>query len=212
MRNAFLRSLTLILALSFGTQAFSAEATGAAKFISDAGQQVIQIVSDKKTTEPQRDVVFHKMFVEKFDVPAIARFALGRHWREATPAEQQTYMQEFETMIVKVYGQRFSGYAGQSFNILGSKPLETAGDELVRSNIAQPDGGPSVAIDWRVRNTGGGYKIIDVIVEGVSMSITQRNEFDSIIQSSGGQVSGLLAEMKKRASNPAAAPIAATIK
>ena len=206
MRNAIFRSLALLLVLSFGTQAFSAELSGSAQFVNNLGQKVIDMLANKNFTAKQREAEFSTMFKTNFDVPVISKFALGRHWREATPAEQQTYSQDFETMIVRVYNQRFSDYAGQTFNVTGSKPLETAGDELVRSNIAQQDG-PPVAIDWRVRNKNGNYKIIDVIVEGVSMSITQRNEFDSIIQANGGQVAGLLKEMKSRINNPTAAAV-----
>jgi phospholipid transport system substrate-binding protein len=70
---------------------------------------------------------------------------------------------------------------------------------MVHSEIEQPDGAPPIDVDWRVRETAGSDKIIDVAVEGVSMSVTQRSDFDSIVQQSG--IDGLLQNMQSRIAN-----------
>ena len=72
-------------------------------------------------------------------------------------------------------------------------------DTVVRSEIVSP-GFPEVRVDWRVRRTGGAYRIVDVTVEGVSLAITQRDEFAAVIRSNGGQVEGLLSALREETS------------
>lgn len=202
MTRLFLRLLLIIMVFTASHGALAAELSPAAKFVDQLGQKAISLLGDQKITRSQREIQFATLLKANFDVPTLAHFALGRHWRDASEAEQKEYLQLFEDMVVKVYNRRFDDYAGQQFSTLGSSPLETNGpkDELVKTSIAQPDG-PPITVEWRVRQKEKGYKIIDVIVEGVSMSVTQRSDFDAVLQSNGGQISGLLNEIKQRIAN-----------
>ena len=97
-------------------------------------------------------------------------------------------------MVVKVYSDRFKEYKGQKFEVRGARP-EGEKDVIVTSFIL-PEGGPEVQVDWRVRSKNGRFQVIDVIVEGVSMSVTQRSDFASVIQRGGGNVDVLLAHLQ----------------
>ena len=97
-------------------------------------------------------------------------------------------------MVIDVYSQRFEDYNGQDIEIIGSRP-EGKRDILV-SSILKQDGGPDVRLDWRVRKKNGRHKVVDVIVEGVSMSLTQRSDFASVIQRGGGNVEALLQHLR----------------
>ena len=99
-------------------------------------------------------------------------------------------------MIVSVYSRRFSDYNGQSLEVKSARP-EGKYDVLVQSFIV-PDNGQKIRLDWRVRPKKGRYKVVDVIVEGVSMALTQRSDFASVIQRGGGDVSVLLDHLKNR--------------
>lgn len=167
-------------------------------FISKLGKDAITILADKSMTVSGRHAAFARMFNQDFDLKTIGRFVMGRHWREATPAQQDQYQRLFEKMVITVYTQRFDNYAGQQFTVKGSSPVDGADtDTLVKSEIIQTEAGaPPVAVEWRVRNQGGAYKIIDVIVEGVSMSVTQRSDFDAVIANGG--IDGLISDLQNR--------------
>lgn len=173
------------------TMASTEAATPAEKMIADLGEQAITAL--KRTTDKEeRQKEFNRLLNKHFDMDTIARFALGRYWNQATAQEQEEYTALFKTMVIKVYSKRFEEYTGQDFTVTGSKPAGR--DDVVVNSLIVPQGsGPRVTVDWRVRNG----KIIDVMVEGVSMSVTQRSEFASVIQRGGGKVSALIDHLKK---------------
>lgn len=115
--------------------------------------------------------------------------------------QQKEYMDLFEKMVIKTYSDRFALYTGEGFKATKSR-VEGEHDFIVNSIITHPDGSASTTVDWRLRQKGETLGIIDVVVEGVSMSVTQKQEFASIIQRDGGDISGLLKEMKARISAP----------
>ena len=121
---------------------------------------------------------------------------LGRYWNSATPQQQDEYQKLFEQLIVSTYADRFVEYSGETFRITGSRP-EGENDTMVTTQIVRPNG-PPVNVDWRVRKRDGTYKIIDVVVEGVSMGVTQRQEFASVISQNGGQVQGLIQALRQK--------------
>ncbi len=98
-------------------------------------------------------------------------------------------------MIVEVYARRFSEYDGQKLEVRSSR-RENEKDVIVSSVIADASGGQEIKVDWRLRNKGGKYRVIDVIVEGVSMALTQRSDFSSVIQRGGGNASVLLDHLR----------------
>jgi phospholipid transport system substrate-binding protein len=168
--------------------------SGAEAFIDKMAQQGIGFLGDASMTDEQRKAEFRKLLNTNFDMSTIGRFALGRYWKSATDAQRSEYMSLFKQMTINVYAQRFSDYKGQKLQVRGSRAEGTA-DILVNSDIIQPSG-PAVVVDWRVRKKDGSYKIVDVIVEGVSMAVTQRSDFASVIQRGGGDLNVLLAHLK----------------
>jgi phospholipid transport system substrate-binding protein len=175
----------------------------AGTFVGSLGDQAIQIITDKSLDPTGRERRFHDMFVNSFDVPAIGRFVLGRYWRTATDAQKAEFLKLFEDMIVKTYNNRFTEYKGEQFAVIGTR---ADGDSaMVATNVVQPGGRPPVKVEWRVLKEDGKPKIVDVVIEGVSMSVTQQQEFGSVIQRSGGQVDGLLSTMRERVQQQSAA-------
>jgi phospholipid transport system substrate-binding protein len=171
----------------------------ASTFVQALDDKAIEIATGKNLDAGARERRFHDMFVSSFDVPAIGRFVLGRYWRTATDAQKTEFLALFERMIVKTYSARFATYTGEQSTITGTR---ADGDSAtVSSTFAQLNGTP-VNVDWRVVKTEGKLKIVDVMVEGVSMSVTQQQEFGSVIQRGGGQIEGLLAAMRERAQQP----------
>lgn len=167
---------------------------GAKNFIASMGDRGINFLGNPSMSQDAKTAEFKSLLNESFDMNTIGRFAIGNHWKTATPAQQQEYMKLFNRMIVKVYSKRFSDYKGQKFEVKSARP-EGSKDSLVSSFIVPPDG-PEVKVDWRVRSKGGAYKVVDIIVEGVSMSQTQRADFASVIQRGGGGIEPLLVHLR----------------
>jgi phospholipid transport system substrate-binding protein len=186
-----LTMLMLILGFALGMAAMvqAAPTSDAAGFISDLVSDALKTVDNKQMTEQDRAERFRVLLTQDFDMPRIARFVLGRSWNEASDQEKQQFQKLFEEYIVRAYAKRFGEYNGETVKIMGSR-VESEISTLVQSQIIRPNGAPPAKVDWRVRKGDGGFKIIDVNVEGVSMVLTQREEFGSVIQRSGG-VAGL---------------------
>ena len=184
--------IALLMVVSTGT-AFAGK--GADDFIRSVGQQAIDSLTGKELSDVQRRERFRAILIRTFEVPLIARFTLGRFWRGTTQNQRKEYVSLFEDFIVMAYAARFRNYSGESFTVGRVRQINKI-DVLVQSEVAPKDG-RKIAVDWRVRDKGG-FKIIDVIVEGVSMVITQRDEFSAIIGQKGGSVDGLLAALRKK--------------
>ena len=175
-------------------------AAGAESFIevlaTEAGKSLAS--TDIGTTERRKR--FRKIMLKNFAFKRIARWALGRYWRRATSAERNEYLKLFEDMLVMVYADRFASYSGETLNVESSE-VRGENDILVRSKIVRSEGQKSVSIAWRLSKDkldNGAFKIIDIMVEGMSMGITQQKEFSSVIRKNGNGVQGLLDELKKR--------------
>jgi len=164
--------------------------------------RAVEVLS-KKVPATERLTRFRQLFQADFDGPGIARFVLGRYWRSASEQEQQEFLKLFEDYVVFVYGTRLSSFNGETFRVKGSRP--EGNGVVVATDILNPGGEPPIKVDWRLISDNGAFKINDVIIEGISMLVTQRSEFASIIQRHGGQVGGLLALMRERTRTASAA-------
>lgn len=173
----------------------TAEELKAEAVITELGDTAISFLSDSSLSQAQKEKEFRKLLVRNFDMPTIGRFALGKNWRNATPAQQKEYLNLFEDMVVRVYSGRFGDYKGEAFDVASSRA--TGKKDISVTSYIVPNGGSKVQVDWRVRNKGGKFKIIDVIIEGVSMSLTQRSDFSSVIQRGGGDFEVLLNHLRK---------------
>jgi phospholipid transport system substrate-binding protein len=163
-------------------------------FVTNLGTQAIQVLGPS-VSAAQRLARFRELFRNDFDVPGIGQFVLGRYWRTATPAEQQEFLGLFQEYIVEAYSARLGEYGGQPFRVTGSRT--NGGDTVVTSRIIQKNGAP-MEVDWDLADQGGTFKITDVYVGGVSMKVTERDEFGAVIQRNGGQVSALLAQLRQK--------------
>lgn len=198
-RSIFRGAVGLLLAglVAFALPAAAQQAGKApADFVQKLGDRAISVLADPKVSKPQAVEVFRELLNDNFDVQTIGRFVLGRYWNTAQPAQQKEYMSLFEQMIVEVYAERFSQYSGETFKVTGSQPAGER-DAVVTSQVLRPSG-PPVNVAWRVRGKDGGFKIVDVVVENVSMSQTQRSEFASVIENNGGRFEALLDALRQR--------------
>jgi phospholipid transport system substrate-binding protein len=166
-----------------------------AAIINNLGNRALEVLG-KSATPAQRVARFHDLFREDFDVPGIARFVLGRYWKTATPEQQEEFVKLFEDYIALVYSNQLAAYSGETLRVTGSRT--SAAEAVVASEIIRPTGSPPVKVDWHLTDRNGAYKISDVTVDGISMAVTQRSEFASVIQRNGGQLAGLIAQLREK--------------
>lgn len=170
---------------------------GAEQFIQALAKQAVDSLTDTKVSRAERIRRFRDMFHKNFAVEAIGRWILGRHWRTATEAERAEYLKLFEDLMVVSYVDRFAEYAGESLRVNKAVP-ENETTATIFSEIIRPHQSQPVRVDWRVGRKDATYKIVDVVVEGTSMSNTLRADFTATINQKGGAVSGLLEELRKK--------------
>ena len=188
-------SLAFALVL-FAAPAKAAAPSDAAGFISDLINTALKTLDNKQLSADDRAKTFRELLDRDFDMPRISRFVLGPYWREASDQEKQQFQKLFEDYVVRSYSKSFSEYSGEQMKVTGSRP-ESETSTLVQSQVIRQNG-PPAKVDWRVRKDNNAFKIVDVDVEGVSMVLTQREEFSSVIQRSGGTVAGLNKELQQK--------------
>jgi phospholipid transport system substrate-binding protein len=172
-------------------------ADGPAQLIQSVADEVIGIVKQPKGAE--REAAIGKTLTANFDMGYMGRAALGTHWDSTTEPERERYLAAVVSAEAHAYSERFGQYAGQTLTV-GRVTPRSGGASVVDTKLNQSDGSP-IAIQWEVRDTGQGLRITDVKVEGVSMVMTRRSDFNSYIQGHGGQVEPLIQELEKRAKN-----------
>ncbi|HET7410568.1 MAG TPA: ABC transporter substrate-binding protein [Paracoccaceae bacterium] len=127
------------------------------------------------------------------NLPQVARFAAGRVWREMTPQQQERYVDAFSSYVANTYARRFSEYSGNPDIQIGR--VIDAGQKgfLVETPIRE--GGQQIGVSWLISDRGGRVEIVDIVIEGVSMVTTQREEIASMFQRGGQDVDALIARL-----------------
>jgi phospholipid transport system substrate-binding protein len=174
----------------------SAWAADPAQLISAVAAEVIQLIKTT-TTGPARQAAILRVLETNFDLPYMGRTALGTHWDGTSEALRQRFLKAAATVEARAYSERFGQYGGQTVTV-GRVMNRPNGVAVVDSRINQTNGQP-IRIEWEVRDTGRGPRITDVKIEGISMVMTRRSDFNSYIQNHGGKVDALVQELETRA-------------
>lgn len=169
--------------------------TPAALFVGKFAQEGINDILAAPVANAEKAQRFRDMFKTYFDLPGIGRFVLTRYWAAATPAEQARFTSLFEDVLVYTWSRRFSEYKGQSLKVVSEQPSGTDGT-IVKSTIVG-NNNSSFGVDWRLRQRPEGHRVLDIIIEGVSMAITYRQDYSTVI-SQTGSFAGLLTQMEKQ--------------
>ena len=196
-RTLIKAAFVLGFALSLMPVATRADTPDPVAFIQKLADTAITTVADKQLAETERDERFRKLFVSSFDLPAIGKSVLARYWKVATPDQQTEFLKLYEDQMVLTWAKRFKDYSGEKLQIDASNK-EDDHNWLVDSQILR-EKGPGIPVQWRLHDMpDGSLRITDIIVEGVSMAITQRQDFSSTLQSIGGKIDALLSAMRTK--------------
>jgi phospholipid transport system substrate-binding protein len=208
LRKAFImRASSVILGVvlpllaSVAAPAYAVPASGdASAFVAELAQNALRAGNDKALSVADRQRAFSALLDSDFDLPGIARFVLGRYWQTTNDSERQEFTTAFRDFMVRSYSQRFTEYRGETFRVVGQH-TEGASSTLVDTEITQATSGQVVKMEWRVVARDA-YKIMDMSVGGVSMVLTQRDEFAASLERSGGGVPSLVRQMNSSAQQP----------
>ena len=168
-----------LLAVSVPVAA-QAQATDPGQFVQDLGNKAIAQLAGKGIPEDEERARFRNLLNQYFDVTAIGRFTAL-----------------YETQVSNAYAKRFQDYSGETFKVT-KQQRDSDADTVVLSEITRPNGAPPVAVQWRVRAEGGAFKIADVIIEGISMAVTDQQQFSAVIQRGGGDLQALINALRSQ--------------
>jgi len=187
-------ALAALLLGGCGAQA-AVSAEAAQQMIESVGVEVLAVLRDPALDNQQKFDRLVALLDGPIDLQIIARLILGRHWRSASEAQQAEYLALFRAFALDNLASRLHVYDGQDFEIVGAQVVNER-DAVVATRVTG-GGRPPLKVDWRVRERDDGDLVaIDVIVEGISLIVTQRSEFSAVIERRG--MDGLLAELRQR--------------
>ena len=165
-------------------------------FINSLSSQVAELNQNRSLDNTTRQQKFMKLVERGFDLPWIAKFVVGRPWKTASRDQQKEYLRLFKNLVELTYSKRFIDYSQQKIIVSGHK-LGKRKFIFVESQLADPKNPKTnVNIVWRLIPKGNTFKIVDVVIAGISMAMTQRNEYSAVIKRNNGSFDSLLAAMK----------------
>lgn len=160
--------------------------------------RTIEEIIKPNISNAERRSRFRLVLREGLDIPAIARFALGRYWRRTDEDARQAFLKAFESILIVRFLPLLRQYSGERI-IIGAVRVRSDDRALITvpSRLLRPQD-ETVAVEWRLKRVGKRYKIVDVIAEGISIAVMLRSEYGSFLQRHKGDVVALTAAIEKQ--------------
>ncbi len=196
--NKFLLSLVAALSCvwALGAQA-AVDAAKAEAFVKGVTEDGIENIINANIPQAEKDKRFAKLFNSALDIQFIGQFVLGRYWRTATAEQRQEFIDAYRELNVQTWSKRFDEFKGRNFVFKGTDASNSANQIFVNSTVPMEQGEPAKVV-WRVKQTGNEFKIVDIIIENVSLAITARNEYTAFIKQSPDGVAGLIKNLQEK--------------
>lgn len=193
--------IAAVLALGFLFNTFSAKAdvnaNGAEQFVKNVTKDGIENIINANIPQKEKDARFEKLFNNALDLKFIGQFVLGRYWRTASPAQREAFIDAYRELNIQTWSKRFDEFKGRKFIFQGTTPSNSANQVFVNTEVPMDQGAPAKVV-WRVKQTGDSYKIVDIIIENVSLAITARNEYSAYIKKAPNGVDDLIKDLQKK--------------
>ena len=174
-------------------------ASKAEEFVKNTTQEGIVEIINSNASQAERDARFEKLFNSALDLKFIGQFVLGRNWRTASAEQREKFIDVYRKLNVKTWSKRFDEFKGKEFIFKGTSPSSSANQIFVNSIVPMEEAQPASVV-WRVKESDGKFKIVDIIIENVSLAITARNEYTAFIKKSPDGLNGLIADLEKKIS------------
>jgi phospholipid transport system substrate-binding protein len=167
-------------------------------FVQKLTDAAIRELTDSSQGRELREQRFQELFNESFDMEAIGRFVLGRYWRSASEAERAAFLNTYDDVVARRFVPLFNEYSGESLRVERVSHSDSTPElYIVHSRLLRPDA-EGVRIDWKLLDREGHFKVVDLVVEGVSMAISQRSEYAALIERAGGHVGALTDQLQEQ--------------
>lgn len=172
---------------SFALANFEAEE----KFVSNFADNAISILSNDSLDASQKNIQFTELVMSSIDMNLISKFVLSKYWKLATDDQKKAYLAAFKQYFISSYANKLDQYSGEKVVIVSSNAAKKF--VIVKSNIVR-DGTDTLKIelDWRLLTRDGQTKIIDLSIEGISLIIAQREEFQSFLANNDNSLDALI--------------------
>jgi phospholipid transport system substrate-binding protein len=193
-RRSAVTALGLALALGVVGRAPAADQSPS-QVVDGLANRVVPILQDKSLSSDQKRERIEQIAYEAMDFETLSKLVLARNWSKFSPALQGEFVEQFKQHLSITYGHNVDNYKNERVQIL-SERQEGYGDVTVLTKILRGGGSDDVVVDYRLRQRDGRWKIIDVIVEGVSLVSNFRSQFQEIVTNGGPD--HLLALLKEK--------------
>ncbi len=198
MKKSILMMLGAALFLNINTACASIDAAKAEAFVKQVTENGVEDIINAKISMQEKDARFEKLFNSALDLNYIGKFVLGRYWKTATKQQQDNFIAAYRAMNIKTWSRRFDEFKGKRFIFHGTSPSNSANQVFVNTTVPMDQGEPAKVV-WRVKQSGDKFKIVDIIIENVSLAITARNEYTAYIKNNPGGVDALIQDLKNKA-------------
>ena len=152
--------------------------------VQSTSDEVLAVLAEKDLSKQERRDKVRAIVLRSMDFETLSRLVLARNWSRFTPAQQQEFMQEFQEHLATIYGRRLDDYRNEKVEVVGDR-REPNGDSTVQTKILRGGGSNDIQVDYRLRESNGQWKVIDFIVEEISMVANFRSQFQDIVASGG---------------------------
>ncbi len=197
-RSLLAAGLALVLVSPWTAPEVQAAPADAKSFVAHIGEKAVRELTPKDISDAERVKRMRALLAEAFDVKAISKFVLGIYWRRTTEDQRAEFLKLYKTVVSHSYAGLFKKYTGETFEVIRQVSV-AGGGSIVYGRIKRMNG-PPVAVELQVVKKSGTYKAVDIKIEGVSMPLTHRKEYSSVIRRNRGNVAGLLSVLRKKAS------------
>ena len=166
-------------------------------YVMEMTTNAINTLTNKSISQNEKESQFGKLFDKNFDIPSISRFVLGKYWKQASLDQKKKFIKAFRNYVVKTYSSRFNEYSGEKLKLVNYENEKNPKIFLVHTILERQDA-PVIKVDWRIGKKKDRFVILDIIIEGISLAITQRSEFVSVIDQNEGSIDQLISLLKER--------------
>ena len=167
------------------------------QYVMKMTQSAINTLTDKSISQNSKETQFGELFDKNFDVPSISRFVLGKYWKQASLDQKKNFIKAFRNYVVKTYSSRFNEYSGEQLKLINFENESNPKIFIVHTALERQDA-PIIKVDWRIGKKKDRFVILDIIIEGISLAITQRSEFVSVIDQNEGNIDQLISMLKEK--------------
>ena len=170
-------------------------------FVNELVNDAISKLSDKNLDKNQKSNFIEQVAIENVDINALGLYTLGELRKSSSENDIDNYQKSFEKYFLKSLTSRLSDYSSSKFEVL-SDEKKSAKYTIVSSKVIPSDGGPEIKIDWRIYTKNPDKPLIrDLIVEGLSLARTQKEEFSSILSSNNNDINILIDKLEEFVKN-----------